>query len=181
MEREGGRGVEQDIKWSVREDGPRITITAERRDDKSGLYKAFLHGQGGTYPLGTMIPEGGVLKARRTVSADELRRHGAWPCSGVTARLAYSFQEERTPEGWEWAEGPGELFRDPELRRGASRLGRVLMRREGGHVTLACPYRADKEFPFTQVFCFSRLQRIGEGTFCVFSFDEQGWPTAQRM
>lgn len=67
---------------SVREEGPRASIAAERPDDGRGLYKAYLRGRGGSVLLGTMTPENGRLLVRRTFSLDELRRRGAWPVLG---------------------------------------------------------------------------------------------------
>ena len=113
--KKGGLGMEQRFALdggvgalSVREEGPRASIAAERPDDGRGLYKAYLRGRGGSVLLGTMTPENGRLLVRRTFSLDELRRRGAWPVLGGAAELAFSFRGEETPpQGWVWEEGDG--------------------------------------------------------------------------
>ena len=111
--KKGGLGMEQRFALdggvgalSVREEGPRASIAAERPDDGRGLYKAYLRGRGGSVLLGTMTPENGRLLVRRTFSLDELRRRGAWPVLGGAAEMAFSFRGEETPpQGWSWGSG----------------------------------------------------------------------------
>lgn len=170
-----------EIGLTVREEGPRAVLTAECHDDGRGLYKAYLRSPRGRYLLGTLMPEGGKLRVRRIVSVDELRRQGVWPATKAEAELAFPFRQEGPPAGWTWAEGPGELFQDPSLSEAAGGLGRVLMRKEGPSFTLACPYESDKEYPFTQLFCVSRLKRLDGRLYALFSFDERGWPVVQKM
>ena len=137
--KKGGLGMEQRFALdggvgalSVREEGPRASIAAERPDDGRGLYKAYLRGRGGSVLLGTMTPENGRLLVRRTFSLDELRRRGAWPVLGGAAEMAFSFRGEETPpQGWSWAEGGRLELGERRLRQSASRLGRILCRRDG--------------------------------------------------
>ncbi len=172
--------MSQSIQWSLREEGPRAVVTAERPDDGRGLYKAYAVGPKGRLLLGTLMPEGKTLRLRRIVSLDELRRSGAWPVSSVAGELAFPFGGGDPPPGWTWTDRPGELFQEPSLLRQASRLGRVLVRKEGQRWTLACPYRADKEFPLPEIFCFSRIKRINQREYCLFSFDAAGWPVYEK-
>ena len=116
---------------TVREEGLRAVVTAQRPNDGRGLYRAYLQGAGGQVLLGTMAPEGAALKVRRTFSLDELRRKGAWPPRGGRAELSFSFTDSKAPEGWHWADPAGLRFREAELLRAAVQLGRALYRREG--------------------------------------------------
>ena len=78
----------------LRQEGPRLHIEAERPEDGRGLYKVWLHGdQGGKLLLGTLAPEGGRLRLRRTLTVSALERAGCWPQLRAAAVLAFSFQE----------------------------------------------------------------------------------------
>lgn len=159
----------------VKENGPRILVSAERPDDGSGLYKAFFWGNGGRILLGTMAPEEGRLKIRRTFSREELRRQNVWPIQGGSAELFFSFQAP--PSGWSWTEGGGLSLSEGSLRREAARLGRVLSRRKEEKLTLAYPFLPGKEFPFSELFCFARMAELSGRTYVLFSFDGKGVPT----
>ena len=133
---------------TVREEGLRAVLAAQRPDDGRGLYRAYLLGpEGGPALLGTMAPEGKILVIRRTISLDELRRQGAWPPCGGRAELSFSFTGNAATEGWRWADPAALPFRDGELRRAASRLGRTLYRQEGEGFALACPFSCREPFP----------------------------------
>ena len=182
--KKGGLGMEQRFALdggvgalSVREEGPRASIAAERPDDGRGLSNAYRRGRGGSVLLGTMTPENGRLLVRRTFSLDELRRRGAWPVLGGAAEMAFSFRGEETPpQGWSWAEGGRLELGERRLRQSASRLGRILCRRDGEGLTLACPFEPEREFPFPELFCLGRIEGFGGRRFVLFSFDGRGRP-----
>ncbi|MFQ8761003.1 MAG: hypothetical protein ACLSAF_17775 [Intestinimonas sp.] len=114
---------------------------------------------------------------RRTFSLDELRRRGAWPVLGGAAEMAFSFRGEETPpQGWSWAEGGRLELGERRLRQSASRLGRILCRRDGEGLTLACPFEPEREFPFPELFCLGRIEGFGGRRFVLFSFDGRGRP-----
>lgn len=172
---EGGRG-----SLNVREEGPRMVARAELPNDGRGLYKVWLVGRDGQMLLGTLMPDqAGRLSLERTLTADALRRQGVWPVTGGRAELVFAFREEKqqgAEPGWERARVPGILLQDVCIREAAAGLGSVLVHREGEAWTLACPFSFDKEFPLSVLFCFSRLKYLGEGLFCLFSFDKNGFP-----
>lgn len=168
---DGGGGT-----LSVREEGLRAVMWAERPNDGRGLYKAYLRGPGGRVLLGTMAPEGGVLRVRRSLSLDELRRRGAWPPQGGGAELSFSFAGPDTPPGWRWAEPSGFPFRETELLRTAVRLGRVLYREEQEGFALAYPFSTGAPFPFTELFCFARIVAMLGGAYACFRFWASGDP-----
>lgn len=175
---EAGRG-----SLTVREEGPRMAARAELPNDGRGLYKVWLAGQGGQMLLGTLMPDqAGRLSLERTLTVDALRRQGVWPVTGGRAELVFAFREEQQAAevGWEQARVPGIVLQDVCIREAAAGLGRVLLRRDGEGWTLACPFSFDKEFPLSVLFCFSRLKYLGEGLFCLFSFDKNGVPVVPR-
>lgn len=180
--RGGGAGVEQRFPMdgggslTVREEGVRAVAAAERPDDGRGLYKAYLNGPGGRVLLGTMAPEGGLLRVRRTLSLDELRRRGAWPPRGGGAELSFSFSAPDTPTGWLWADPAGLPFREAELLRTAVRLGRVLCRRGAEGFALAYPFSAGEPFPFAELFCFAAPLTLGGRRHVQFLFTPEGVP-----
>ena len=61
---------------SLREEGPRVHLEAARPDDGRGLYKAWVRGRQGSLLLGTLVPEAGGLRLRRTVSRSSLEQAG---------------------------------------------------------------------------------------------------------
>lgn len=161
----------------VREENLRAQVSVERPDDGKGLYKAYIQGRGGRVMLGTMAPEGGMLRIRRTLSLDELRRRGAWPIQGGGAELSFSFrQESRPPAGWQWEEGDSLLLEEPALGRTVAQQGRVLCRRDGGRMTLAYPFETGREFPLPGLFCLARVEGFDGQPFALFSFDGNGRP-----
>lgn len=165
---------------SVREEGVRAVAAAERPDDGRGLYKAYLLGPGGRALLGTMAPEGGLLRVRRTLSLDELRRRGAWPPRGGAAELSFSFAEPDTPPGWQRTDPAALPFREAELLRAAVRLGEVLCRRRPEGFALAYPFSTGEPFPFTELFCFAEPMALGGRRYVQFLFTPEGMPRMPR-
>ncbi len=161
---------------TVREEGLRAVVAAQRPNDGRGLYRAYLQGAGGQVLLGTMAPEGAVLKVRRTFSLDELRRQGAWPPRSGRAELSFSFTDSKAPEGWHRADPAGLRFREAELFRAAVQLGRALYRREGEGFALAYPFSCREPFPFPQLFCLAEPAELDGQRYLLFHFDTSGWP-----
>lgn len=175
----------------LREEGPRVALEATLRDDRRGLYKAYLCGAGGKYLLGTLAPENGLLRLRRTISTDELRRKGVWPPTGAGVELAFpvgkpsqpvhgnpaASHQERAQAGWTREQRPDRLMGDDLLARAAQRLQGTLVRREAGGFTLAVPWEEDRGFPLCPIFCFAELKKFNGALYAFFSFDGQGLPT----
>lgn len=172
LEREGGR-------LSVRQEGPRAVLEAERQDDGRGLYKVWLTGRAGDMLLGTLMPEGGRLYLRRALPVGELERLGLWPVERAESRLVFSFGGEgryAPPPGWSWERDPARLLGDPLLRAAAGRLRRALFRREGEGFALAAPWRSGEEFPLTPLFCFAHPAELAGERWAVFHFSRRGCP-----
>ena len=167
----GGRGT-----LTAEPEGPRVRCRAELSGAGRGLYKVHLAGKGGRFLLGSLIPEDGVLRLSRTVSLDQLERHGAWPPEGAGAELVFTPEEERPPAGWTPERAPARLLGEPLLARCAQRLRGVLLRRREEGFSLAIPWRAGEEFPMPPLFCFARVERLGGRAYAVFSFTGRGCP-----
>lgn len=164
------------VTLTVKEDGPRTVLTASRPDDGKGLYKAWLAGPGGRFLLGTMVPEGGSLVVKRTVSRSELQRCGAWPAEGVEAELAFAFPGSSLPPGWRGLECAGGIWSDASLERMVQNLSGALLYTDRGGFFLAAPYDAGKPFALTALFCFASVETLGQGDYAVFCFDRAGRP-----
>ena len=189
----------------VREDGALAFVRAELPDDGRGIYKAWLDGRGGSALAGTLLPEGGMLRLRRTLHLDMLRRAGAWPPTGARAELAFSPNPPTAPppvaspdspdsshvlpqsppiippegpgeDGWRAEPCPGRRMGDAVLERAAEGIRDALCRAEGDGVALALPWSAGRAFPMSCLFCFARVEKFPRGTYAVFHFDGGGMP-----
>lgn len=158
----------------LRQEGPRLHIEAERPEDGRGLYKVWLHGdQGGKLLLGTLAPEGGRLRLRRTLTVSALERAGCWPQLRAAAVLAFSFQEQGK-DGWYCERQPGQLVSDPVLK--GQLESSMLCRREKEGFSLASPFRTDRPVPLTALICLARVERWSGKPHLVWSFDRKGIP-----
>ncbi len=158
---------------SVRQEGLRAHMEAERPEDGRGLYKVWLHGDhGGKFLLGTLVPEGEVLHLRRTLSVGVLEQAGCWPQFRAEAALAFSFKERNGD--WYCEQHPERLVADPVLK--AQLSGAMLCRRERDGFSLSAPFRTDRPIRLPALFCLSRVERREGGTHLVWSFDRNGTP-----
>lgn len=159
------------VLW-VCPEGNRIRLTAERPLDGRGLYKVWLRGQqGGRMLLGTLAPENGKLRLRRTLGAMELDRAGCWPIEGAESLLAFSFQENG---GWYCEKCPERFIKDPELRDQVQ--GPMLCRREKDSFHLAAPFRTDGPLPLNTLFCLGYLEKLQGRTHVIWNFTADGSP-----
>lgn len=152
----------ENVEWSVKEQGPRTVIEVQCCDKGDGLYKAYAVGDGGSFLLGTMMPENGKLCLRRILAVDSLKRQGVWPVKRVECRLSHPFQG--TPPAIPWV--------DELLRCSARRLPRHTVQRSGEGFALIVPFDVRAPFPLTPLFCLSRV----ENGRLIFSFREDGTP-----
>ena len=165
----------------IREEGLQAVISARAADDGAGLYKLYLLGKGEGLLLGTLIPENGALRLRRTIPVDQLRRRGLWPPAGAEVRLAYAFGQERgtaerPPQGWTREDQPARLMGERLLKESAAPLKGGLTRREGEGFVLALPWEPGGAFPLTPLFCFATAQRLDGRGYAVFRFTGRGCP-----
>ena len=165
----------------IREEGLQAAISARAADDGAGLYKLHLLGEGGSLLLGTLIPENGALRLRRTLPLDQLRRRGLWPPTGAEVRLAYAFGQEAgrpepPPAGWAREDHPARLMGERLLKECAAPLKGGLTKREGEGFVLALPWEPGGAFPLTPLFCFASAERMDGRGYAVFRFTARGCP-----
>lgn len=158
---------------TLREEGVWVRLEAVRPNDAKGLYKVWLHGDGGRMLLGTLAPEGEGLRLRRRLSRSELEQRGCWPVAGGEAVLAFAFESS----SWQQEEHPERRLADCVLRSSIGGRPMLLRRREDGFC-LASPYDPGRPFPLTALFCLSRLERVSGKPHAVFYFDREGNPVA---
>ena len=162
-------------RLALREEGLQVHLEAVCPDGGQGVYKIWIWGAGGSLLLGTPAPEGGALRLRRRVSRRSLEQAGCWPVTGGQLRLALPAQR---PEGncWARAQRPGGLLADPVLERCADAGGPFLICRTPHGFRLAAPWRPDRPFPLTPLFCLARIEPLGGALHAVFSFRGDGTP-----
>ena len=51
-----------------------------------------------------------------------------------------------------------------------------LLRREEDGFSLALPFRTDRRFPLTPLFCFAKVESLGEEHYAIFCFNRCGCP-----
>lgn len=164
------------------EEGARAVFDCNLSDDGRGLYKAYIKGMGGRFLLGTLMPEGGQLRLRRTVSLDELKKKQLWPPMGAEAELAFPFGQgmqraaPQLPSGWRREGDPARLMGDHLLAQAAGRVGGALFLGEEEGFALALPWDHGAEFPLAALFCFAHVERLGERWYAVFHFNRCGCP-----
>ena len=93
-----------------RETGGRAELTMEVPGGSRGLYRGYVLGERGLMDLGTLLPEGNVLRLRRTFPVERLRSQGCWPVTGGRVQMTYAFTGQPAaapPRGWK-EPGPGE-------------------------------------------------------------------------
>lgn len=157
----------------IQDEGGLVCFEATRPDDRRGLYKVWLSGEGGRLLLGTLVPEGGRLYLCRRMTKAALERGGCWPVTAGECLLAFSF--EKKSGDWTQENHPERLFRDESLRRMV--VGRsMLLRREKEGFTLGARFDPQRSFPIPALFCLARVERVQGQVCALFSFDREGNP-----
>jgi len=181
LDKRGGRAVEWSFEnglgaVTVRQEGDRAVFQAIAQPRGEGFYKAWLRGERGRALLGTLIPEGGALRLRRTMPVSQLRGQGAWPPVGAEVARADLFPQEGTPAGWQWVDCPGRLLHDPALSCPLRQVSRCLLRRGEGGFSLAFLWGEGLPFPIPPLFCLSAVRELAGRQYIVFCFSENGAP-----
>ncbi len=161
---------------TVRQEGERVLCQALGPMDGNGLYKAWLHGAGGKALLGTLIPEGGALRLRRTISLSQLKGQGVWPPTGAEVVRMQQYAQPVAPLGWQWTDCPGRLLGERSLSRSLQGVDRALLRRAGERFYLAFPCRPEEPFPIPPLFCLASVEQLGQGAHYIFCFSRRGRP-----
>ena len=163
---------------TVRQEGVRVHMEAERPEDGRGLYKVWLRGdQGGKLLLGTLVPERGALRLRRTLSLGALERAGCWPWFRAEAALAFSFAA-RTDGRWYCEQHPERMVADPVLKAQIS--GSMLCRKEPEGFVLSAPFGTDRPVCLPSLFCLAGVERREGRLHMVWHFNAEGEPEFPR-
>ena len=160
---------------TVRQEGRCAICRAISRAGERALYKAWLIGDKGRVLLGTLIPEGGALRLRRSVEISWLESQGAWPPRGAEILEAYSLGPRTTPQGWSHQEEPWRLL-EGELRECARELRWAFLRRDMEGFFLALPWEGKQPFPLPPLFCLAKMERLEGKWYILFRFSRQGRP-----
>lgn len=169
LELEGGG------RLAFREEGLQVRLDASSPDDGLGLYKVWIHGTAGTLLLGTLAPEGGMLRLGRVLSRRSLMEAGCWPITGGQVQLSFPLGQA-CQERWTRADQPERLLPDPILAHSAAGSGPFLLSRTPEGFLLAAPLRPDYPFPLVPLFCFARVEELHGTPHAVFSFRADGTP-----
>lgn len=146
-----------------------------------GLYRGYVLGERGLMDLGTLLPEGNVLRLRRTFPVERLCSQGCWPVTGGRVQMTYAFTGQPAaapPRGWKELDHPETLFpQDPVLAQAARAGGRgMLCRRQDETFCLAYPWDPRRPFPLTPAFCLARVKLLRGQPHVIFRFRPEGVP-----
>lgn len=162
---------------TVRQEGRCAICQAISRVEEQALYKAWLIGTSGCRVLlGTLIPEGGALRLRRSLEISWLERQGVWPPVGAELLAAYPLTSKILPKGWRIETEPWKMLEEGELRQNNGALRNGFLRRASNGFWLAFLWNKGNEFPLAMLFCLAQVIKIEEKDFVVFRFSEQGKP-----
>lgn len=162
----------------VREAGDRVDIQFAVRDDKLGLYKAWIQGNGLPFALGTLMPEQGEMRLKRNLPRDRLIQQDCWPIQTAGVYVSHRFGEQAHPQ-WQQEPNPAQRFGQNPLFASlvAGEKGcMVCLGQKQGQWKLAVPFHVQKPFALTPIFCFCQVQKIGGKTYGVFLFDANEGP-----
>jgi hypothetical protein len=157
---------------TLTQEGTRLRVRAQRPEDGLGLYKVWVSGQGGAqFLLGTMIPEGGVLQLKRTLSLSELERAGCWPVWQAQAPLVFPFSAF---ERWYHELHPEQFSADPVAKQ---QLKQPMLCSRGQEATrVAAPFRTDEPVALSALFCLAQVETLEGRPHLVWAFDRNGQP-----
>ena len=138
-----------------------------------GLWCVWAVGEQGQLRLGVAAPAGGVFRLERQLS------HRQWQQVGTLLRGEVCPLGENAAENWRAPDHPEQVFCNPWLQRQLAGGGwKTCVVPEGRRV--AIPYRADRPFPLTRLFCFASLRTVEGVPSLVFLFDPKERPIFEK-
>lgn len=164
-----------------RETGGRAELTMEVPGGSRGLYRGYVLGERGLMDLGTLLPEGNVLRLRRTFPVERLRSQGCWPVTGGRVQMTYAFTGQPAaapPRGWKELDHPETLFpQDPVLAQAARAGGRgMLCRRQDETFCLAYPWDPRPSLSPDTGFLSGPCQAFARAAPCDLPISSRGVP-----
>ncbi|MFI3251298.1 MAG: hypothetical protein R3Y07_10135 [Eubacteriales bacterium] len=79
---------------SIKDQGAYYYIEAIRPNDGKGLYRAVVHGLTGSQALGTLTPEGEMIRLARMIPRTTLERWSCFPITGGECQCFFVFGEQ---------------------------------------------------------------------------------------
>lgn len=152
---------------AVVEEGERLAISIDCREDDRGLFRGYLVCPEGEIPLGVLEPRGRRLWLQRRLLREEVRPLGR--PQGIRLRMSFAFGG-----AWQDLKEPG-LFSEA-VGEDLSQTEGLLWRQEGERRYLALPYDPGRPFPLVRLFCLARIQNIGGRRYAVYGFDGDDRP-----
>ena len=155
----------------------RVRLYMEVRTTATGLCRGLQLGENGDLDLGRMLPEGGCLRLERSFLVETLKKKGCWPITGARLVRPVKPAAGTPPKGWSRDLGLGALFpHDPALAQAAEQAARPLYRPRPQGFQLPWPWDPEAPFPLPPVFCFARVQALGDRPSLLFQFQTGGIP-----
>lgn len=165
---------------TVVKDGLRLRLIAECQVFTDTVARAYLYNDGEPEKrlyIGVLVPEGGLLRARRTVTQSEVESLGfdikKLGCCGISLTES---AEIRPSGGWEICKNPSSLFSDRALKASLSGEGGALTKESGGFMLVALPFDEKKAFPAAPAFVLADIVRISGARYAVLAAGQDGNP-----
>jgi hypothetical protein len=174
-------GIQRGV-LTVNREGNRTQVRVLGMDDGRGVCRGAAVGTAGRLSLGVLVPENGMLHAMRSLSPEAMAAEGIGEVLRGEGWISYRFPqgEKELPEGWQPAERAGSFFRDPVLAAATKQLSGAMIRRAGGRLYLAVPWKPELPFQLTPLFCFASIRPVGAERCAVFALDRDGRPVMER-
>lgn len=169
----------QGVEWGILrcwDQEVRTVFSVRCACPRSGMYKIYLSGEGGSILLGTPMPEGSFLTLTRTLTHQVLQQAGVLPPLRGELTPVSSGGPVLIPAGWR-TPAPEELDRlEPMLRQTFQEMTVLWTRDLPDGFALAVPWRSGQAVPATQLICFAVMKNL-EGRCCLlFEFGANGMP-----
>ena len=152
---------------AVVEEGERLAVSLDCREDNRGLFRGYLICPEGEIPLGVLEPRGRRLWLQRRLLREEIRPLGR--PQGIRLRMSFAF-------GGEWQDLREPSWFSQAAGEDLSETKGLLWRQEGSRRFLALPYDPGRPFPLVRLFCLARIQTVGSRRYAVYGFDSSGRP-----
>lgn len=123
-------------------------------------------------PVGVMIPQNGMYRYCKTLSAESAKKAGLIDAESFTVigcEVERKCDErESGNDGWSVNEKPWMLFEEGEFKRVFSACRNAMVKHDDEITYVAIPVVKGENFPVMPVFCLGYIGKIGEGLYMIF-------------
>ena len=166
---------------TVTQQGSRFDFSAECRESEKCILRAYACSRNNPairLLIGVMIPEGGVLSARRTYTRNDLQRLNIIPEQLDAGELvSESCQRDDENNGdWVKCSFPQRLFSDAALKSSLSGANDVLVDKSEKPTRVAARLGGGR-FYLAPAFCLVRVTEINGVLYGVLGIDGDGMPS----